>query len=140
MPKYRKFAQCAYIDVIWKDVIYGRHSVIYGSYPDIYGSYPDIYGWYLGIYWSYPGIYGKIILMIMSAMSKQINSFSVKDAAVCWFSALTGKLLNVFLAPSASVTFSFNTDNFDILTLFCKCVLTEFLKIHILHWLTTCQM
>jgi hypothetical protein len=53
----------------------------------------------------------------MSAMSKQINAFSVKMAAVCWFSALTGKTLNVsgVLTSESSLL---NMGSFDILTLF----------------------
>ncbi len=55
MPIYKNFAQRAHIemfiyterlsfmDVIWKDVTYGRHPVIYGNYPGIYGSYPGIH-------------------------------------------------------------------------------------------------
>jgi hypothetical protein len=54
----------------------------------------------------------------MRAMSKQINAFSVKMAAVCWFSDLTGKTLNVSGVLSTSGTSLFNMGNFDILTLF----------------------
>jgi hypothetical protein len=54
----------------------------------------------------------------MSAISKQINAFSVKMAAVCCFGALTGKMLNVFGALSTSETSLFNMGSFDILTLF----------------------
>jgi hypothetical protein len=54
----------------------------------------------------------------MSAMSKQLNAFSEKMAAVCWFSALTGKTLNVSGVLSTSETNLFNMGSFDILTLF----------------------
>ncbi len=54
----------------------------------------------------------------MSAMSKQLNAFSVKMAAVCWFSALTGKTLNVSGALSTSEISLLNMGSFDILTIF----------------------
>ncbi len=54
----------------------------------------------------------------MSAMSKQLNAFSMKMAAVCWFSALTGKTLNVSGVLSTSETNLLNMGSFDILTLF----------------------
>ncbi len=54
----------------------------------------------------------------MSEISKQINAFSVKMAAVCWFSALTGKTLNVSGVLSISETNLLNIGSFDILTLF----------------------
>ncbi len=55
---------------------------------------------------------------VMSARSKQINAFSVKMATVYWFSALTGKTLNVSDALSTSETNLLNMGSFDILTLF----------------------
>ncbi len=54
----------------------------------------------------------------MSAISKEINAFSVKMAAVCWFSALTGKTLNVSDVLSTSETNLLNMGSFDILALF----------------------
>ncbi len=54
----------------------------------------------------------------MSAISKQINAFSVKMAAVCWFNALTGKTLNVSGVLSTSEISLFSMGSFDILTLF----------------------
>ena len=54
----------------------------------------------------------------MSAMNKQLNAFSVKMAAVCWFSALTGKTLNVSGVLSTSETHLFNMGSVDILSLF----------------------
>ena len=54
----------------------------------------------------------------MSAISKQINAFSVKMAAVCWFSALTGKTLNVSGVLSTLETNLLNIGSSDILTLF----------------------
>ncbi len=53
----------------------------------------------------------------MSAISKQVNAFSMKMAAVCWFSALTGKTLNVSGVLSTSETSLFNVGSLDILTL-----------------------
>ncbi len=64
----------------------------------------------------------------MSAMSKQINAFSVKMATVCWFIVLTGKTLNVFVSLSTSETNLLNVGSFDILTLFEQWVLTESLE------------
>jgi hypothetical protein len=54
----------------------------------------------------------------MSARSKQINAFSIKMAAVCRFSALTGKTLNVSGVLSTSETNLLNIGSSDILTLF----------------------
>jgi hypothetical protein len=54
----------------------------------------------------------------MSAKSKQINAFSVKMAAICWFSVLTGKTLNVSGVLSTSEISLLNMVSFDILTLF----------------------
>ncbi len=62
----------------------------------------------------------------MSAMSKQVNAFSMKYAALYWFSAATGKSLNVSLMHFASATFAFNIGKLAILTIFWECVLTEY--------------
>jgi hypothetical protein len=54
----------------------------------------------------------------MAARSKQINAFSVKMVAVFWFSALTGKTLNVSGEVWTSETNLLNIGSSDILTLF----------------------
>ncbi len=64
----------------------------------------------------------------MIAISKQINAFSVKLAAVWWFSALTGITLNVSGVLSTSETSLLKMGSFDILTLLYQWVLTATLE------------
>ncbi len=70
---------------LYGDAYIHRKVVIYGRYlkgRHFWTSSGHLWKSF-GHLWKLSGHLWKIILMIMSAMSKQIHAFSVKDAAVC---------------------------------------------------------